>query len=196
MRVVFLEDVTGVANGGDIREVKNGFARNYLFPKSLAVPATHNALQGVKKLRGEADDTRLKTLSDMKALAKELDGVKITVDMRAGTGGRLYGSVTNTMIAEQLSTLTGREIDRHSVAISDAFRELGLFDVKLRLHPEVEAQISVLVYATGTDPEEILAALAESEAEEGDEDSPSPEGDSEVAVAEEGAVAENEEKDS
>ena len=196
MRVVFLEDVAGVANGGDIREVKNGFARNYLFPKSLAVPATHNALQGAKKLKGEADETRLKSLSDMKALAKELNGVRISVDMRAGTGGRLYGSVTNTMIAEQLSSVTGREIDRHAVAISDAFRELGLFDVKLRLHPEVEAQISVLVYATGTDPQVILAALTESEAEEDAEVSSSPDGDSEAAVAEESADAENEEKDS
>ena len=112
MRVIFLQDVLNVASAGDIKEVANGFARNYLFPKSLAVAATHNTLQGVKRLKGEADETRLKTLSDMKALAKELDGVRITVDMRAGIGGRLYGSVTNTMIPNTVSTSTGARLTR------------------------------------------------------------------------------------
>ena len=97
MRVVFLEDVAGVAQGGDIKEVKNGFARNYLIPKSLAVPATHNALQGVERLAREADVVRVKHLEDMKALAAELDGFQVNIDMRAGSGGRLYGSVTNVM---------------------------------------------------------------------------------------------------
>ena len=88
MRVVFLEDVEGVARGGDVREVKNGFARNYLIPKNLAEPATHNALQRIGRLKVQADGVRLKTLSDMKALAEDLDGSKVAVEMRAGAGGR------------------------------------------------------------------------------------------------------------
>ena len=111
MRVVFLEDVTGVAQGGDVKEVKNGFARNYLIPKSLAVPATHNALQRIERLAREADVTRVRRLDDMKALAAELDGFQVEIDMRAGSGGRLYGSVTNVMIAEALAELTDREIE-------------------------------------------------------------------------------------
>ena len=120
----------------------------------------------------------------MKALAEELDGVRVNVEMRAGTGGRLYGSVTNTMIAERISEAIGRELDRRAVAIPEAFRELGLFDVKLRLHQEVEAQVSVLVHATGTDPDEIMAAMeaeaeraeaAEAAAPEGEGESPSDE---------------------
>ena len=194
MRVVFLEDVAGVAKGGDVREVKNGFARNYLIPKSLAVPATHNALQGIQRLTVEADETRLKTLSDMKALAEELDGVRVNVEMRAGTGGRLYGSVTNTMIAERISEAIGRELDRRAVAIPEAFRELGLFDVKLRLHQEVEAQVSVLVHATGTDPDEIRAAMeAEAERAEADEaeadEAAAPEGEGESPSDEEPEAA-------
>ena len=160
MKVVFLEDVPGVANGGDIREVKNGFARNYLIPKNLAVPATHNALQRVGGLTKEADVVRLKTLADMKALAEALEGVQVDVEMRAGSTGRLYGSVTNTIVAEELSKITDREIDRRAVLMAESIREVGTFDVRLRLHPDVEAQISVVVFPTGTDPSEMVAAEA------------------------------------
>ena len=152
MRVVFLEDVAGVAQGGDIKEVKNGFARNYLIPKNLAVPASHNALQRVERLKREAEETRLKTLTDMRALGEGLDGARVNVEMRAGAGGRLYGSVTNTIIAEELSRLTGRDIDRRIIQLTEPMRELGIFDVSVRVHAEVEAAIKVLVYATGTEP--------------------------------------------
>lgn len=181
MRVVFLEDVFGVAQGGDVKEVKNGFARNYLIPKNLAVPVSHNALQGVAKLAREADVGRIRTLSDMKALGEELDGVQVNVEMRSGAGGRLYGSVTNAIVAEQLSALTDREIDRRTVEIAEPMRELGMFDVTVRVHPEVEAQIKVLVYATGTDPADFEGA----ETEDGDEaeDGAETEADAEVAVA-------------
>ena len=152
MRVVFLEDVTGVALGGDVKEVKNGFARNYLIPQNLAVPATHNALQRVVRLSQEADVTRLRVLKDMKALAEELDGYQVDVDMRATTSGRLYGSVTRTIIANKLSEVTGRGIDRKSVQLSEPIVELGSYEVNVVLHSDVEASVKVLVYATGTDP--------------------------------------------
>ncbi len=164
MRVVFLEDVSGVARGGDVKEVKNGFARNYLIPKNLAVPATHNALQRVERLGREADVTRVKRLEDMRALAAELDGMQVNVEMRAGSGGRLYGSVTNAMIAEGLASLTEREIDRRIVEIEEPIRQLGTFEVNVRLDAEVEAKIKVLVYPIGTDP------LAQADAEDADTD--------------------------
>jgi large subunit ribosomal protein L9 len=165
MRVVFLEDVPGVALGGEVKEVKAGFARNYLIPKNLATPAAHNSLQRVERLRKRAGEVRLRELADLKALAELLDGVQINVEMRAGPGGRLYGSVTNAILAEELSNLTGRKIERRSVQLSEPIRELGLFDVDVPIHPEVEAKIKVLVYPTGTDPE---AALPAAEAEDGD----------------------------
>ena len=165
MKVVFLEDVAGVARGGDVKEVKNGFARNYLIPKSLAVPATHNALQGVERLAREADVTRVKRLEDMKALAAELNGFQVNIDMRAGSGGRLYGSVTNVMIAEALAELTDREIDRRIIEIEEPIRRMGNFEVNVRLDAEVEAKINVLVYPTGTDP---LAQDEDAETAHGD----------------------------
>ncbi len=181
MRVVFLEDVPGVAQGGDVKEVKNGFARNYLIPKSLATPATHNALQRIAKLQRQAQVTRVRQLEDMKELASELDGTQISVEMRAGSTGRLYGSVTAAIIASTLAEMTEKDIDRRTVTLSEPIRDLGEFDLTLDLHPDVQAGVSVLVYPTGTTPEDYVqslraaeeaaaAAAAEAEALEEDED--------------------------
>lgn len=159
MRVVFLEDVPGVAQGGDVKEVKNGFARNYLIPKSLAVPATHNALQRVEKLSRSAGVGRVKLLDDMKELAEAIEGTQINVEMRAGSSGRLYGSVTNAIIAEALSELTGNEIDRRTIEISEPIRDLGVYDLSVRFHPEVNTTIKVVVHGEGTDPMDMVKAV-------------------------------------
>ena len=170
MRVIFLQDVAGVAQGGDVKEVKNGFARNYLIPKNFAVPATHNELQRVKQYAEQAERTRLRLLQDMRELSETLNGKRIDVEMRAGASGQLYGSVTNAIIADKLSELSDREIDRRGIEIGDPIRQLGSFDVSVRLHPEVQAQIEVLVHPTGTTADAWLQSLEEAEeAEEGTE---------------------------
>ena len=188
MKMLFLEDVSGVALGGEVKDVKNGFARNYLIPKKLAVPATRDALQRVGRLKTQAEDQRLKTLADMKSLGEELDGTQVNIEMRSGTSGRLYGSVTNAVVAAELSKLTGREIDRRTIQIPESIREIGSHQASVRLHHEVTATISLLVYPAGTDPEE-MALRGEEEGEEeaqddqaaaetpGAEDSVSPEFD-------------------
>jgi len=163
MKVVFVEDVAGVAEGGDVKEVKNGFARNYLIPKQLAVPATRDALKRVNRLKGQAETTRLKTLQDMKALSQELDGVQVNVQMRSGASGRLYGSVTNAIVAGQLSEMTGREIDRRTVELPESVRDVGTYDIRVRLHSEVDASVKLLVHPLGTAPDEFLAGLLAAE---------------------------------
>ncbi len=184
MRVVFLEDVAGVAQGGDVKEVKNGFARNYLIPQNLAVPATHNALQRIKRLAREAEQVRLKRLNDMRELAAALNESRVKVEMRAGASGRLYGSVTSAIIADELSKMVDGEIDRRTVLLDEPIRDLGLFDVKLRLHSEVDAEVQVQVYAMGTDPD----AVEDEEAAEGDESTDSADSQP-AAEAEEEASA-------
>ena len=175
MRVVFLQDVAGVAQGGDVKEVKNGFARNYLIPKKFAVPATHNELRRVRQYSEQAERTRLRLLQDMRELSETLDGMRVDVEMRAGASGQLYGSVTNAIIADKLSEMSDREIDRRGIEIVEPIRQLGSFDVDVRLHPEVQARIEVLVYPTGTTADEWLASLEEdAEAEEGEDDAAGP----------------------
>lgn len=189
MRVVFLEDVAGVAQGGDVKEVKNGFARNYLIPKNYAVPATHNALQRVKQYAEQAEKTRIKLLQDMRELSETLNGKRVSVEMRAGASGQLYGSVTNAIIADKLGAMSDREIDRRSIEIAAPIRQLGSFDVTVRLHPEVQAHIDVLVHPTGMDPDEWLKSL---EPDAGDDEpnaeESAAEGEAAVAAAEESAA--------
>ena len=203
MKVLFLEDVAGVALGGEVKEVKRGFARNYLIPKGLATLATRDALQRVKRLTGQAETVRLKTLTDMKALSEELNGAQVNVEMRAGATGRLYGSVTNAVVAVELSIMTGREMDRRTIEIPESIRDIGKYELRIRLHSEVDATISLLVYPAGTDPaeyaarleEETEAAAAEQEdADAADEEPVAAEQEEAAAAAdEEPAAAEQEE---
>ena len=157
MRVVFIEDVEGVALGGEVKEVKNGFARNYLIPKNLAAPATHNNLQRIHKLTKNAAVTRAYKFDEMKNLAGNLDGSEIAIEMRAGANNRLYGSVTGIMVADALAEETGIPIERRLVQLDDPIREVGTYEVPLRLFADVSASIKVTVYATGTDPFEMVA---------------------------------------
>ena len=159
MNVLFLEDVPGVAQGGDIKNVKNGFARNYLIPKNLATPATQDSLQRIDRLKKQAESTRLKTLKDMKALGDELSGTRVDIEMRAGASGQLYGSVTNTIVAEKLASMTSREIDRRVIQIPESIRETGTYSVQIRLHPEVRTDVTLLVHPIGMGPEEFLESL-------------------------------------
>ena len=193
MRVVFIEDVEGVAFGGEVKEVKNGFARNYLIPKNLAAPATHNNLQRIHKLTRNAAVTRAHRLDEMKNLAGNLDGSEITIEMRAGANNRLYGSVTGTMVADALAEKTGIPIERRLVQLDDPIREVGTYEVPLRLYAEINASIKVIVYATGTDPFEMVAEEEDSSEDNPDQGSVEEEDTASIAVSDESSDAEEEE---
>ena len=96
-------------------------------------------------------------------LAAELDGAQISVEMRAGSTGRLYGSVTAAIVAARLAELTEKDIDRRTVSLSEPIRDLGAFDLTLDLHPDVRAGVSVLVHPTGTTPEDFAESLRAAE---------------------------------
>jgi hypothetical protein len=118
----------------------------------------------------------------MKDLREALDGAQLNVEMRAGASGHLYGSVTNAIVAEGLAKIAEREIDRRTISIPESIRKVGLFDLRIRLHAEVEADIKLLVHPAGTDPVEFLESFeAAREAEAEKEAGESSDGD--VAVA-------------
>ncbi|MDA1188895.1 MAG: 50S ribosomal protein L9 [Chloroflexi bacterium] len=169
MRVVFLEDVQNVAHGGDIKNVKGGFARNYLIPQKLAVPASEEAMKRVEKLQKQAEGKRLRQMADLQGLADTLSGKQIEVEMRTGAEGRLYGSVTNAVVASKLSELIGHEVDRRTIHIEDNIRETGVYSATVRLHADLEATVSLVVYPMGEKPAATItkaeeAAKAEAEA--------------------------------
>jgi large subunit ribosomal protein L9 len=174
MKVLFIEDVEGVAHGGDVKEVKRGFAKNYLLPQNMAVLATKASLERIPKLQTEADKTRIQKLNDMKELATEINGLRVNLAMRSGPNGKLYGSVTNNLIASELSGLSAKEIQRKMIVLPESIRQIGIFEIKVNLHAEVEVNISVLVHPEDMEPSEFEESLAKKEtSEEPTEDTPS-----------------------
>lgn len=149
MRVIFLRDIPNVAQAGEIREVSNGYARNYLIPKGLAVPATPQELKRIEKIKRVAEERRLKEVKELEALAQQLEGTTITVKARASPAGRFYGSITAVQIAQELSRLTERELDKGIIALEEPIHEPGSYPVVVQFRPGVSANITVVAEAEG-----------------------------------------------
>ena len=145
MRVIFLSDVPGSGLAGEVKEVKNGFARNFLIPKQLAVVATHDHLQRIETIRKTGDDRRIKEEQDLRALADHLSQISVTVAARVGPTGRLYGAVTSAHVAEELSRLTEREFDRRAIQLEKPIHEPGSYQAEVRLPQGIATSIDVTV---------------------------------------------------
>ena len=168
MKVIFLEDVAGTADAGEVKEVKNGFARNHLLPKGLAAPATPDELQRINAIEKAAQSNRLKFSEEWGLVAEAMNDTNVIIEMRVGPSGRLFGAVTGRHIAEKLTEATGREIDHRQVLLGETLHEPGDYPVAIRLYRDVHASVTVSVIPEGYTPEEAaaLAALnAEQEAE-------------------------------
>jgi large subunit ribosomal protein L9 len=145
MQVLLLRDVAQLGEAGDIRNVADGYARNYLLPRNLAVVAAPGAVKQAERKREAERSRQAKALSEAQALAQELDGVMVTFQARAGEGERLYGSITNTHIAEALEEKTGHEVDRRKIVLEEPLKELGIHAVTIRLAPQAEAKVTVVI---------------------------------------------------
>jgi large subunit ribosomal protein L9 len=147
VKILFLKDVRPTARAGDVKEVKNGFARNFLIPQGFAVQATEHELRRASKLRAQAEDRRLVEAKEWQDVADALKDQKVRIEVRTGPTGRLYGSVTNTMIAAKLGEMTDREIDRKGIQIPAPIRAVGDYKVPARFVEGVSAIIVVEVVA-------------------------------------------------
>ena len=190
-KVLFLEDVGRLGRAGEVREVANGYARNYLLPRNLAAPATKDQLQRVEKVRRAAEERRIREHNDMKALAERLEGTTVEFSMRASSSGRLFGSVTNIHIAEKLTEMLDVPIDRRTISLGDPIREPGTFEVEIKLPQQTSAMVTVVV--TGEGPGALRAAAEEGqEAEQVDVASADYSAEVEEAAAEVGEEPEPE----
>lgn len=164
MRVVFLDNVEGTAQVGEVKEVKNGFARNYLLPRGLAAPAVEPYLQRARA-QAEREAKKQEGLDrDAAVLAEQIAGSRVTIEARVGEQGKLYGSVTSVHIAEEVGKVIGEEFDHRKVLLPEAIKEVGVQPVRLRLTRNVEATIEVAVVPEGGE-----AALEQPPAEEEEE---------------------------
>ena len=164
MKVIFLEDVAGAADAGEVKEVKNGFARNYLLPKGLAAPATPGQLQRIRAIEAAAKQKRLQFSEEWGQVAAMIQGMEVQVEVRVGPNGRLFGSVTGRHIADRLSATTGRAIDHRQVLLGSAIHEPGDYPVSVRLYREVTAEVTVSVVPEGYEAAQAASAEAEDDA--------------------------------
>ena len=145
MEVLLLKDVVDLGDAAEIKRVADGYARNYLVPRGLAVRATPGAIKQAEKQRQAADRRQAQELSEAQALAQTLDGVSVTFQARAGETDRLYGSITNVNIAEALEEKIGQEVDRRKIEMEEPLKELGTHAITVRLAPGAEAKVTVVI---------------------------------------------------
>ncbi|MBI3958201.1 MAG: 50S ribosomal protein L9 [Chloroflexi bacterium] len=149
MKVLLIEDVPNLGLAGEIHTVAAGFARNYLMPRKEVVPASKGAVKQSEDIRQSALRKRAKERSNAEAQAAMIGKQKLIFEVRAGDNDRLYGSITNADVAEQLAGMLDFEIDRRRIQLDAAIRDLGIYDVPIRLMPEVTATFKVAVVREG-----------------------------------------------
>lgn len=147
MKVILLKDFKGSGKKDQIIEVSDGYARNFLFPRKLAVEATASAVNAVENAKSAASHKKAKEKQEAEAQAAKLKGKVIKVSAKAGEGGRLYGSITNQEIAEALKAQHGVEIDRRKIDLPEPIRSAGIVEVTVKLTAGVSTQMKVEVTA-------------------------------------------------
>jgi len=146
MKVIFLADVKGVAKKDDMKDVKDGYAQNFLFKKKLAIEATETNLQALAEKKQKAKDREDKKIADAKALAEKLNQVGVTIIGKGGDTGKLYGAITSSEISKAL-TEAGVEVDKKDIALKDPIKEPGEYSVKVKIFMEINAHVKVIVKA-------------------------------------------------
>lgn len=144
MKVILLQDVKGHGKSGDLCNVSDGYARNFLFPKNLAVEANSAALSEKKSKEESALHHKNEEIAAAKALAEKLNGKSVTLKAKAGNGGKLFGSVTSKEIAAEIKNTLGVEIDRKKMSVAD-IKNFGEYTAEIKLYTGIAAKVNVIV---------------------------------------------------
>jgi large subunit ribosomal protein L9 len=145
MEVLLLKNVPGIGSAGQMKKVNDGYARNYLLPRKLAVPATSGAVKQAETIKAAAARREAKTLGEVQELARQLGQITLTFRAKAGEGDRLFGSITSGDIADALARDKHITVDKRKIELELPLKELGERQVAIKLHPEVTAHVAVLV---------------------------------------------------
>lgn len=171
MNVILTQDVLGLGEAGEIKSVADGYARNYLIPRGLAMLATKSARKQMVEIQRTAEKRRSSVRSSMELLAQKIGGLTLTFVVKVGEEDRLYGSITSTDIAEAIEKASGEEVDRRRIVLNRPIKTLGDHPVAIRLAKDVMPEVIVVVRPEEEPETEAPEPLAEAiEPEEGEEE--------------------------
>lgn len=178
MKVILLDELRGKGGEGDIIEVAQGYAENYLFPKGVAQPATPGNIKQLEERRHNIEKREEKRIGDAQSLKEQLDGRGVSVVAKVGDEGQLFGSVTTTQIAAAIAEQLGLEVDRKRIVLAQPIKMAGRHEVEINLYRDISSTVGVVV---GGDED---VATAEDEATEASADDANAELEAESAEAE------------
>ena len=149
MKVILLKDIKGTGKKDQIIEVSDGFGRNYLLPRKLAVEATNEAVNSIENSKSAAKHREDVKKNEAEQAARELKGKTVTVKVRAGENGRLYGSITTQEIADALKAQHGVELDKRKIEVEGKVTSVGQTSITIKLYPGVAAKMNLVIEAAG-----------------------------------------------
>lgn len=144
MKVIFLKDVKGTGKKGEIKEISDGYARNFLFPKKLAIAASEGNLTNLNEQKKKDQELADEKLHAAQEIGKQLENASLPFTTKVGKEGKVFGSVTSKQISEQLRS-QGLDIDKKQILLDDPIRTLGVTKVPVKIHPKVTATVSIHV---------------------------------------------------
>jgi large subunit ribosomal protein L9 len=145
MKVVLLEDVKDLGKKGQLVNASDGYARNFLFPRKLAVEATAGRLKEIEDKKSSEKNKKERELKAAKELADKLNKTEISFKTKAGENGKLFGSITSKDVADAIKVQQKIEIDKKKIVLHDAIKALGIYQVEIKVYPEVSAKINIKV---------------------------------------------------
>ncbi len=145
MKVILLQDVKSVGKRGDVVEVSDGYAKNFIFKKKLGTPADSKNMNDLKLKKANEEKVAAENLAAAKELSKVIEQKTVVVSLKAGEGGKPFGSISSKEIAQEAKTQFDLDIDKKKIVLNDAIRAFGTFEVPVKLHPQVTATLKVSV---------------------------------------------------
>lgn len=145
MKIILQQDVKALGKKGDLVEVSDGYARNFILPKKLGVEANNANLNDLKLKKANEEKVAAENLAKAQELKKELEGKIINVAIKSGEGGKTFGAVTGKEIAQAAKEQYGFEVDKKKIVLKESIKNLGTYEVPLKLHPKVTATLRVRV---------------------------------------------------
>ncbi|MEV6650102.1 50S ribosomal protein L9 [Streptomyces sp. NPDC051219] len=147
MKIILTHEVSGLGTAGDVVDVKDGYARNYLVPRGFAIRWTKGGEKDVEQIRRARKIHEIATIEQANEVKAKLEGVKVRLATRSGDAGRLFGSVTPADIASAIKDAGGPEVDKRRIELGAPIKTLGSHQISVRLHPEVAAKLGIEVVA-------------------------------------------------